>query len=318
MSSLSNLPYGKILDYWYERLDGHQHRRKFILTKLIEVFTFKSQSGKTKNSGDFVDFPEPIHNKVPEHPVIIVVVPVYACNEKEATNIRNLIESLNKQTYKPKSIILVDDCSPYSYDNEGCQIHRLSKNFGPAKARNVGKDIALNSGADIVAFIDSDCIADSDWLKTISEGFIGNRKYSILSGNTISLDEHWFGAYHNINGTLNGRRLKNSDLLLYGTTANLAVSAEVAQRLNFNEQFPFAAGEDIEFCFRANATGYSIAHIKTMLVMHNYGYSENTLSNFKKFRNLFKKYGAGEKILLEQVPNYYAYFDQTIEISVIQ
>ncbi|MBS1636826.1 MAG: glycosyltransferase [Bacteroidetes bacterium] len=318
MSSLSNLPYGKILDYWYERLDGHKHRRKFILTKLIEVFTFKSQSGKARESGNFIEFPEPIYNKVPEHPVIVVVAPVYVRNKQEATNIRNLTESLNKQTYKPESIILVDDCSPHSFDANGCRVHRLSKNFGPAKARNIGKDIALELGADIVAFIDSDCIADTDWLKTISEGFIENRKCNILSGNTISFDEHWFGTYHNINGTLNGRKLKNSDLLLYGTTANLAVAAEVAKGLNFNEQFPFAAGEDIEFCFRANTAGYSIAYIKAMMVMHNYGYNENALANFKKFRNLFKKYGAGERILLEQVPNYYAYFNQTIEISVIQ
>lgn len=317
MSSLSNLPYGKILDYWYERLNGHRYRRKFILTKLIEVFTFKSQSGKGNRSSVFIDFPSPKENAVPNHPKIIVVIPVYVKNMEDKNNLQCLLASLKKQTHMPDSIIIVDDCSPINYETNGLNVYRFEANCGPAKARNIGKELALKDGADVVAFIDSDCIADSDWVKIISGAFLARREFNILSGNTVAYDENWFGTYHNMNGTLNGRKLKESDRLLYGTTANLAITAQVAKAINFNEQFPFAAGEDIEFCFRANVAGYAITHLPQMLVMHNYGYGEKGLVNIKKFRSLFKKYGAGEKILLEQVPNYYAYFDRTIEIPVM-
>lgn len=316
MSSLSNLPYGKILDYWYERLAGHRYRGKFILTKMIEVYTFKANSGKAGYSADVLNFPNSQSNNVPSNPKTCVVIPAFVCNIKDRDNLMNLFASLESQTKKPDSVILVDDCSPISYETNEYTFCKLDKNSGPAKARNIGKSIALKQNADIIAFIDSDCIADPDWLETITQNFLKHKEFNILSGNTVAYDAHWFGIYHDINGTLNGRKIKGSNKLLYGTTANLAVTSRVAEQIDFNEQFPYAAGEDIEFCFKANMAGFAITHIPQMIVKHNFGYEGTGISNFKKFRKLFKKYGSGEKILLEQIPNYYAYFDQTIEIPV--
>ncbi|MBI3518082.1 MAG: glycosyltransferase [Bacteroidetes bacterium] len=317
MSSLSNLPYGKILDYWYEKLSGNQHRKKFIITKMVEVFTFKSYSGRYKDRYDYKEFPQPKYNAVPSDPVFSIVIPAYIATEQDRCNIKNLLSSIEGQTLKPAFIIIVDDCSPIKYEYQGnISVNRLERNSGPAKARNIGKEIALQFRSDIIAFADTDCILNEEWVKTITDNFLNEKQFNILSGNTVSFDNHWYGTYHNINGTLNGRVIKNSDRLLYGTTANLAVTAEVAREINFNENFPFAAGEDIEFCFQANKKGFSIKHVSAMLVEHNFGYSKNPYHSFKKFRSLFKKYGAGEKILLKQVPEYYTYFDQTNEIPV--
>jgi GT2 family glycosyltransferase len=138
--------------------------------------------------------------------------------------------------------------------------------------------------------------------------------FHILSGSTFSADKHWFGTYHNINGTLNGRVFRQSERLLYGTTANLALTDSVARIIHFNENFPIAAGEDIEFCFHANTKGFAIKHVPSMTVFHNYGYSNDFVDNLKRFRGLFKKYGQGEKILLREIPQYYTYFMRTVEI----
>lgn len=317
MSSLSNLPYGKTLDYWYEKLSGNRHRIKFIATKILEIYIFKSHSDRHSNKYDYIEFPEAKRNVIPDNPIISIVIPAYVKDEKNLTNINNLFASIERQTRKSNFVIVVDDCSPISYRHqENITFHRLDKNSGPARARNVGKEIAAQFNSHIIAFTDIDCILNDHWIEKIITNSQTGKEFNIISGNTISFDTHWLGTYHNINGTLNGRILKHSDRLLYGTTANLAITIEVAKTINFNENFPFAAGEDIEFCFRSNKQGFAIKHVPTMIVQHNFGYSKNHFNSFKKFRDLFEKYGHGEKILLKEIPEYYAYFDRTNEIPI--
>jgi glycosyltransferase involved in cell wall biosynthesis len=315
MSSLSNLPYGKILDYWYEKLKSKPYRYKFLLTKTIEVFTFKNHSNKGGNKQNYLDFPAPIKNSVPENPKISIVIPTFIKSDKDRQDLTNLLKSIEKQTAKPNDLIIIDDCSPNNFTfPKNVRVCRLEQNSGPAKARNIGKRLAFESGSDIIAFADTDCILSENWVSTIIQSLVNNKDFQILSGDTLAFDQSWFGTYHNINGTLNGRQLKNSDRLLYGTTANLAITREVAEQIDFNENFPIAAGEDIEFCFNANKKGFAIRYVPTMTVFHNFGYGGQLIKNLKLFRQQFKKYGQGEKILLRAIPNYYAYFDRTNEI----
>lgn len=315
MSSLSNLPYGRILDYWYEKLKDKPYRIKFLLTKIVEVFTFKSYCGFSTYKHKYSVFPAPKLNSLPANPCVSIVIATYVKSEKDKKNLSALIQSIEKQTIQPVKVIIVDDCSPVSFScSDRITIVKLERNYGPAKARNTGKDIAIKYGSDIIAFTDTDCKLSDNWISVIIESFRANKEFHILSGDTPALDKGWFGTYHNINGTLNGRQFKNTDRLLYGTTANLAITRDVAQQINFNEKFLIAAAEDIEFCFKANINGFSIKYVPAMIVFHNYGYNGQFLRNFKLFRKQFKKYGQGEKILLKEIPNYYAYFDETTEI----
>lgn len=315
MSSLSNLPYGKILDYWYEKLKGKPYRYKFLLTKTIEVFTFKSYSGYYNNKHNYFDFTTPRKNNVPDNPKVSIVIATYLKSDKDKQDLSNLIQSIEKQNLKPSEVIVIDDCSPINYTfPDNLKVEKLQKNSGPAKARNLGKKIALDNASDVIAFTDTDCILSENWISIITQSFIDNKNFQILSGDTPAFDKGWFGTYHNINGTLNGRQFKNSDRLLYGTTANLAITREVAEQIDFNENFPIAAAEDIEFCFNASKQGFAIKYLPTMTVFHNFGYNGQLFKNLKRFREQFKKYGQGEKMLLKVIPNYYAYFDRTNEI----
>ena len=322
MSSISISPYSETLDYWSKKLIGNKHRIKFLLTKCVEIHAFKSIKSDNISMSNFnieyIDFPEAINNAIPDNPSVSIVIPVYVRTKKDIQDIHILINSINNQTRRPDHVILVDDCSPVAFDYPAEIIcHKLSKNSGPAKARNTGKNIALDYNSDIIAFTDSDCILSENWIEKISFYFNKEKTFQILSGNTVSFDKNWFGIYHNINGTLNGRRFKNSDKLLYGTTANFAISKEVATTINFNEDFPLAAGEDIEFCFRANQCGFAIKHVPEMIIFHNYSYTRNFCKNLKSFRRQFQRYGRGEIILIKEIPEYYVYFDNTEEIPAL-
>ena len=319
MSSLSNVPYGKILDYWYEKLSQNPHRKKFLLTKLVEIIAFKRHSSKQSNKiYQYVDFPQPITNYISENPIVSIVVPTFIRNQKYINDIENLLQSISNQTVKPDNVIIVDDCSQVFYSfPEHIQVYRQTKNSGPAKARNWGKKIAAENKTDIIAFTDTDCILSENWIETIIKSFQQSKDFQILSGNTISYDKNWFGTYHNINGTLNGRKFKDSERLLYGTTANLAITRQVAENIDFSEEFPLAAGEDIEFCFRANHESFAIKHIYQMIIFHNYGYTNGLWENLKSFSRQFKRYEQGEVTLLQEIPEYYAYFDKTEEITAV-
>jgi GT2 family glycosyltransferase len=288
-----------------------------LFTKIVEISAFKSiKSEASYLNAKFIDFQETTNNNVPNDPKVAVVVPVYIRTEKNICDIYNLFQSIDEQILKPDHIIIVDDCSPVSFTcPKEIIYHKLSQNSGPAKARNMGKQIALEYNSDIIAFTDTDCILSTDWIKNIRSAFIESKFFDILSGNTISFDENWFGLYHNINGTLNGRKFKDSERLLYGTTANLAITKDVASIIDFNENFPLAAGEDIDFCFRANKAGFAIKYIPEMTIYHNYNYGRNLFNNLKKFRQQFIRYSQGEKVLLKSIPEYYAYFGRTEEIS---
>ena len=316
MSSLSNLSL-KNLRLLIKNLSSDQKNAKFLLAKIVQIIAFKNHNERQRDAQfHYIDFPLPIKNNIPQKPSVSVVIPVYIKTKKDIADIENLLQSIKRQTSKPDTVIIVDDCSPVQYSFfEGIQVFRQSKNSGPAKARNLGKQIAVENQSDIIAFTDTDCILSENWIEIITRSFHKQKDFQILSGNTISYDRNWLGIYQDINGTLNGRKFKDSERLLYGTTANLAITKVVAEKINFNEVFSLAAGEDIEFCYRANQIGFAIKHISAMKIFHNYGYNDNLLHDLKLFYKQFKRYEKGQDTLLIEVPEYYTYFGNTIEIQ---
>jgi len=320
MSCLTSLPFGRILDYWWESLQGEHGRIRFLLTKCIEVSAFREsifRNRKRKTVLQSVRFPsKEVPNNIDNLSTAAVVVPVFLRNNQSVEMLDVLVTRLLAQKLEAH-IIIVDDASPISVQNySDVTILRLKKNNGPAAARNQGVEHALNLGADFIAFTDTDCIPSEKWLQEIHAGFINSPLCNILSGNTLSHDRCWLGKYHERNGTLNGRKIIGTDKLLYGPTCNLAITAHVAKELRFDEGFPCAAAEDIELCYRANKVGWTIEHCANAIVFHNFGYAGvSRLRAFLNFYRQFKRYSDGEALLLDRHPDYYAAFLETAEVS---
>ena len=108
-------------------------------------------------------------------PVISVVTPTF--NRKE--ELAYLFNSMKKQTLDPKffEMIISDDGSTdgteeYVKNLENKFQFNLSyvsqENLGPGFARNNG---VKNSKGELIVFIDSDCEADSNWLKIIFNAY---------------------------------------------------------------------------------------------------------------------------------------------------
>lgn len=105
--------------------------------------------------------------------MISVIIPT----KNEAKNIEQCLVSLIHQDFEGKfEVILVDghstdDTLKYARKHitriYKCTLHKQAPK-GPAAARNYG---ALKAKYPIIAFIDADCIAREDWLKTIWQDF---------------------------------------------------------------------------------------------------------------------------------------------------
>jgi len=318
MSSLSNMPYFKSLKYWNKRLRNKKYKFNFLITKFLEITAYSVSTGGVVLKEEYNEFPPCIGNRLPADPKLQIVVPVYIRTNKDINDLNKILVSISRQSVKPQRVFIIDDCSPVSFKTpEDIVYHRNIRNIGPAASRNVGIGLSLEANADIIAFTDNDCVLDENWVNNILNEFKNNKKNQILSGRTKSLDPHWFGRYHEINGTLNGRRIKNTRELLYGTTANLAITKHVAETIKFNQNYPIAACEDIDYCLRCNMRGYRIKHLPDMIVYHNYGYSSGYFDSLRRFIGMFRKYKKGEKILLKEFPGYYGYFAKTQEIQSI-
>jgi GT2 family glycosyltransferase len=311
------------LKYWSRKLKKRPYRFKFLVTKAIEI------TSNTLHRGPIV--PAPMDDDVlPEfsfqhngimtaEPHVTVIVPVFIRTQVHITRLNNLIRSIEQLNYKKLDFIFVDDCSPTAYHLPSHITHiRLAENKGPATARNRGIEEALKSECDIIAFTDSDCVLDKDWITSIATSFYTNKNVHALSGNTLSYNKCWLGDYHNINGTLNGRLFRYSDYLLYGATCNFATTRTLIEQIRFEPAFASPAAEDLEFSFRIIKAGFNIGFQEDMVVYHDYGYTGNPVNDLPIFWKQFARYGEGEKKLIALLPYYYDYLDTSDGIESIQ
>lgn len=318
MSFISALPFRDTLSYWWGALDGEPGRIGFMARKLVEVSAFLDNYYLHRNirvpEGVSPSSPprEPV--PVPEHPAVFVVVPALLQGRKEEDRLAALLQALAAQTH-PCHPIVVDDGSPAPVRTSSAEVMRLPSHTGPAAARNHGIEQALGLGADIIALTDADCLPATDWIASLVAGFHSLDDAHAIAGTTWSRDRCGLGRYHDRNGTLNGRERADGRGLLYGPTCNLALCADLALALDFDESFTLAAAEDIDFCYRANQDGWRIRHWPSAEVHHDFGYDAvDPVRRLRNFWRQFRRYSTGERHLLEKHPYYYRAFSGSKEI----
>jgi len=320
MSNLVNLSFGPTASYWWEKLSGHRGRVPFLLTKLVEEWAYRRSASPRKGHGltssrEVACAPLIIaRNEIGEPARVGVVIPARITSTAAARTLHRLLARL-AQTPESPIICVVDDASPEPVLDGRLVVLRQPRRLGPAAARNVGISQLLERNCEVVFMTDSDCLPEPDWLIHGLQCFRRNPYAHILSGNTLALGLTWFDRYHEMNGTLNGRRWLGEGDLLYGPSCNLAITRLVAERLRFDEWFPDAACEDIEFCCRASAEGFLVLPCRDMMVRHDYGYQPwRPLANLRRLLGQFQRYARSEVHLVRRVPDYFQRLNRTSEM----
>jgi mycofactocin system glycosyltransferase len=239
-----------------------------------------------------------------DKPMVSIIVPVY----NRADDIRVCLESLLSLNY-PKSkleIIVVDDAS---IDNttgvvRGYDVRLIvqSINLGQSAARNAGVQV---SKGDIIGFIDSDCIADPDWLTELVTYFHDPR-LALIGGYVDSVfSKSHLDRYEEVRSPLNmGKRPilgKDKNTIFFVPTCNMLIRRDIYTQVGGLDE-RLRIGEDVDLCWKLLSKGYRLMYVPKGRIKHKhrnrfyqcfrrrfcYGTSEAVL--YDKYRHVQKKF----------------------------
>lgn len=234
-----------------------------------------------------------------EYPFISVIVPV----RNRPEEIKACLLSLGKLDYPPDKleIIAVDDAScDHTVEvikRFNVRLISLEKNRQAPYCRNLA---AQKANGEILAFLDSDCVASPSWLKELVPAFkdtavcaVGGRIDSFF--NTTGLDR-----YEQVKSSLiignHVRRSSEREKFFYVPSCNLLVKKNVFHTVGgFNPDL--VVGEDVDLCWRLQDAGHSIEFRPDGTIFHRH---RNKISAFCRRRF---DYGTSEPLLQKLHPD---------------
>lgn len=215
-----------------------------------------------------------------KHDRITVVICVY---NREKT-IQQCLESVLAQRYEGLDIVVVDDGSTdrtaeiaeQFVKNDKVRVCHNGGNRGLCASRNRGASLAASG---IIAFLDSDCIAQPNWLRELIRPFAECDDIVIVGGKILDPDpkSYWGHATKGINFTAH-----KSGYVEKITGANMAIRKDFLSKNQFDEQLPYSADET-DLCHRALKQGRKIYFQDTAEVTH---FHRNSLGPLLKQRFL--------------------------------
>lgn len=229
----------------------------------------------------------------PFEPFVSIIIPVY----NRAHEIGPCLESLLSLDYpsSKREIIVVDDASE---DHTVFMVRRYKVrlivqkyNQGQSAARNAGVKAAKG---EIIAFMDSDCIADQRWLRELAPYFQDLRN-ALVGGYVDSFfRETWLERYEEVQSPLNmgQKRLIGAakESSFYVPTCNMLLRKDAYLKMGGLDE-GLRVGEDVDLCWRLKKQGYRMIYVPKGRVEHKH---RNRFS--QSFKRRFD-YGTSEAFL---------------------
>jgi GT2 family glycosyltransferase len=238
-------------------------------------------------------------------PKVSVIVATY----NGARTLKACLESLSNLNYPDYEIILVDDGStdvtPEIAKSFPAVRYIHQSNQGLSAARNTG--IAAAAG-EIIAFTDSDCRADPDWLFYLAsellragDGYAGIGGHNFLppedSAIAATVQASPGAPAHVMLTDKDAEHIPGCNMAFYKWA--------LAEIQGFDPVF-HAAGDDVDVCWRLQERGYKLAFSPAGFVWH---YRRSTLRAYLKQQ---AGYGEAEALLMQKHPERFNRFGGSI------
>lgn len=250
--------------------------------------------------------------------VVFVVV-----NHNGAAVIGECLESIRGQRHGRHPIVVVDNHSDdHSADGLAekypeVEVVSLERNYGYARANNVGIDRALRRRPGFIALVNNDVVLGGDWLDSLLR-FAGDQDYDCVQsvitrtgaereidslGIAVSPQLHIYDRGHGL--ALDGRGASGP---IFGPCFAAALfRAGMVERLSEGGQFLderlVSFYEDVDCCFRANLAGFRAGLLYRPLCRHRRSFTADRIPRSKYYyigRNYFHvlgRYFPGRAIL---------------------
>ncbi|MEA3210824.1 MAG: hypothetical protein QOE70_3881 [Chthoniobacter sp.] len=245
--------------------------------------------------------------KLPSYPKVSVIV----CSYNGGKTLQDCLESLDRVIYPNFEVILVDDGSKdntprivaewqtrrtASSSPSSSAPPRELPDFTSIVQPNMGLSHARNTGAqaskgEIIAYTDSDCMADPDWLYYLV-GTLLSGEYVGVGGPNISPPAvNWIqaavsaapgGPSHVLLTDVVAEHIPGCNMAFYRTAYDSVGGFDTEYR---------KAGDDVDYCWRLQTNGGVIAFSPSAIVWH---YRRFTLTAFRKQQ---EGYGEAESML---------------------
>jgi glycosyltransferase involved in cell wall biosynthesis len=243
----------------------------------------------------------PMPPPLPRYPRVSVVV----CAYNAERTMEACLASLEKLNYPDYEVIVVNDGStdrtldiserfPY------CRI--ISQpNKGLSVARNVGANAATG---EIVAYTDSDCVADPDWLAYLVAKMETAQLMACGGPNFPPPENSLVPAAVAVSPGGPTHVLLSDDVAEHIAGCNMAFRRDVLLRMGAFDPVYRAAGDDVDICWRFQDAGYTIGFSPAAVVWH---FRRNTV---KAYIGQQRGYGKAEALVYSKHPFRFNLFGQ--------
>src|SRR5216683_2750212 len=242
----------------------------------------------------------------PVWPSVSIVIPSY----NRAKELERCLRSLFALDYPTHclEIIVVDDASTDETATtlqhllqeaaaHGLEMHIVhhEKRQGVGVSRNTGAGAAQH---ELIAYIDSDCVASASWLRELVPVFQDIRIAAVGGMIRAYRRVTLLGRYEDVRSSLfmgvRPQQVRLEGPLTYLPAANMVIRRAIWQQLAGFA--PMTQGEDVDFCRRLLMSGASMHYLPQGVVYHDY---RTTPGAFLRIR---VAYASAEAPLLQRFP----------------
>ncbi|MCI0535631.1 MAG: glycosyltransferase [Verrucomicrobiales bacterium] len=233
-------------------------------------------------------------------PLVSVVVAAF----NGARTLPACLDSLQRLKYPAYEVILVDDGSTDATPEIAARYARLrylrhEKNQGLSVARNTGIEAAKG---EIVAFTDSDCRADEDWLYYLIGDLLSSRFAGIGGHNLLPPEDSWIATTVMVSPGGPAHVMLTDRVAEHIPGCNMAFYKWALQEIGGFDPIFRKAGDDVDACWRLQQRGYQLGFSPAGFVWH---YRRSTVLEYLKQQN---GYGESEALLVRRHPEYFNWF----------
>jgi cellulose synthase/poly-beta-1,6-N-acetylglucosamine synthase-like glycosyltransferase len=234
-------------------------------------------------------------------------VSVVVCAYNAERTMEACLVSLRTLNYPNYEVVVVNDGSTdrtlaiteaekarYDADPAGPRLVLVSQeNKGLSIARNVG---AAAATGEIIAYTDSDCVPDPDWLAFLVYQFVRSGFVAVGGPNFPPPEPSLVPAAVAVSPGGPTHVLLNDEVAEHVPGCNMAFTKKALEELHGFEPTYTTAGDDVDLCWRLQNRGYAIGFSPAATVWH---YRRNTVKAYLKQQ---MGYGKAEALLYFKHP----------------